>query len=456
MPRAVAAGAPAAVPIAALVVGALALAGAAVASLARPDLLLGYHGAPGMLALTHAFTLGFVGLVYAGTLQQLPAVLLVTDLSWPRLGVAALPLLGVGTVLVVVGFGLGFAALPLAVGGGLASLAWGALLVQLLFTARRRRSNDLAARGLVIAVAYLALTVVLGFVLAGSRTLPAIPRTIGYPVSIHLTAGLFGAFLLGIAASGQKLLSMFALAKGGAVWRLRWLTWLIHGAVLAEVLTRLAGWPLGGARWVLLAGAGALQLWEVGAILRRRLRRRLEAPVQRYVVAHGFLPLAGALLLVGEAQAAALAFALGFVGLAVSGMLVKIVSFLSWTAGFAQQPAGVTKTARPPADTARAGATVATGSAVPAPVRAPRPPLLRDLVRPELEPLIGGGLGGGALAAVAAVLTGSIPVATVSAGALTVGALAQLAQVLHVIWAALRGTRQSARVTRGTREEVPA
>jgi len=174
------------------------------------------------------------------------------------------------------------------------------------------------------------------------------------------------------------------------------------------------------------------------------------------VVAHGFLPLAGALLLFGEAQAAALAFALGFVGLAVSGMLVKIVSFLSWTAGFAQQPAGVTKTARPPADTARAGATVATGSAVPAPVRAPRPPLLRDLVRPELEPLIGGGVGGGALAAVAAVLTGSIPVATVSAGALTVGALAQLAQVLHVIWAALRGTRQSARVTRGTREEVPA
>src|SRR5690606_15718661 len=241
------------------------------------------------------------------------------------------------------------------VGGGLASLAWGALLVQLLFTARRRKSNDLAARGLVIAVAYLALTVVLGFVLAGSRTLPAIPRTIGYPVSIHLTAGLFGAFLLGIAASGQKLLSMFALAKGGAVWRLRWLTWLIHGAVLAEVLTRLAGWPLGGARGVLLAGAGALQLWEVGAILRRRLRRRLEAPVQRYVVAHGFLPLAGALLLFGEAQAAALAFALGFVGLAVSGMLVKIVSFLSWTAGFAQHPAGVTKTARPPADTARAG-----------------------------------------------------------------------------------------------------
>ncbi|MFO7546791.1 MAG: hypothetical protein R6W77_14960 [Trueperaceae bacterium] len=446
MPRAVAAGAPAAVPIAALVVGALALAVAAGALLARPELLVGYHAAPGMLALTHAFTLGFVGLVYAGTLQQLPAVLMVTDLSWPRLGVVALPLLGLGTVLVVVGFALGFMALPLAVGGGLASLAWLALLAQLLFTARRRRSKDVAARGLVIAVAYLALTVVLGFVLAGSRSLPAIPRAIGYPVSTHLTAGLFGAFLLGIAASGQKLLSMFALAKGGAAWRLRWLTWLIHGAVFAEVLSRFAGWPLGLVRWSFLAAAGALQLWEVGAILRRRLRRRLEAPVQRYVLAHAFLPLAGVLLVVGEARAAALAFALGFVGLAVSGMLVKIVSFLSWTAGFAQRSAG----------TAGTGAPAGPGSTAPAPGSTPRAPLLRDLVRPELEPFIGAGLGGGALAAVAAVLTGSLPVATISAAALAVGALAQLAQVLHVIWAALRGLRPAAHPNLGTREELPA
>jgi len=437
MPRPVAAGAPSAVPIAALTAGSVALVAGAVALAIRPGLLVGYPGAPGMLALTHTFTLGFVGLVYAGTLQQLPAVLLVTDLAWPRLGVGALPLLGLGTALVVAGFALGFAALPLALGGGLVSLAWLALLVQLLVTASRRRRKDLAARGLVIAVAYFAATVVLGFALAGGRTVPAIPGTIGYPVSTHLTAGLFGAFLLGIAASGQKLLSMFALAKGGAAWRLRWLTWSVHAAIVAEALTRFAGWPLGGFRWAFLAAAAALQLWEVGAILKRRLRRRLEAPVLRYVVAHAFLPLAGVLLVLGEARAAGLAFALGFVGLAVSGMLVKIVSFLSWTAGFAQRPAG---TSEPTA--ARSPATV-----TPATVRTPtvRPPLLRDLVRPELEPVIGIGLAAGALAAIVAAVTGALPVARMAALALSFGAAAQAGQVVHVVWVALRFARPAPR-----------
>lgn len=432
MPRPVAAGAPSVVPIAALTAGALALVAGAVALAIRPGLLVGYPGAPGMLALTHTFTLGFVGLVYAGTLQQLPAVLLVTDLAWPRLGVAALPLLGLGTALVVAGFALGFAALPLALGGGLVSLAWLALLVQLLVTASRRRRKDLAARGLVIAVAYFAATVVLGFALAGGRTVPAIPGTIGYPVSTHLTAGLFGAFLLGIAASGQKLLSMFALAKGGAAWRLRWLTWSVHAAIVAEVLTRFVGWPLGGLRWAFLAAAAALQLWEVGAILKRRLRRRLEAPVHRYVVAHAFLPLAGVLLVLGEARAAGLAFALGFVGLAVSGMLVKIVSFLSWTAGFAQRPAGT-----PELTAARSAAAVTTPTV--------RPPLLRDLVRPELEPVIGVGLAAGALAAIVAAVTGALPVARMAALALVVGATAQAGQVVHVVWVALRFARPAPR-----------
>src|SRR5690606_33556897 len=102
----------------------------------------------------------------------------------------------------------------------------------------------------------------------------------------------------------------------------------------------LFGWPprADDAAWAVgtlcLSLAGALQLLEVGAILRRRLRRRLEAPVERYVLAHAFLPVAGLLLAAGQREAAAVAALLGFVGLAVSGMLVKVLSFLTWTTAF--------------------------------------------------------------------------------------------------------------------------
>lgn len=406
--------APPGVPIAALTIGAAALTAGALALVARPVLLLGYHGAPAMVALTHVFTLGFVGLVFAGTLQQFPAVLLVARLTWPRLGYVALPLLALGSAAVVAGFAMGFAPVPLALGGAAVAAAWSALLAQLAATARGSRHLDAAGRALIVSVGYMTLTAVLGVALAAARSVPSVPRAIGYPVGTHFTTGLFGAYLLGIAAAGQKLLSMFALSKGGVRWRLRALTWAVHLAVAAEVATRFAGLPLAALAWSAIAAAAALHLWEVAAIVRRRLRRRLEAPIRRYLLAHAFLPVAGALWLAGEAPAAALAFALGFVGLAVSGMLVKIVSFLSWTAGFA-------------ADAASRGAAAA--------------PLLRDLVLPTLEPVITWGLALGALAATLAVATGWAPAARMAAPALGVGAVAQLAQVVHVILAVRRAAR---------------
>ena len=81
------------VPVSALLGGALALAFGAAWLLADPGALAGYLGSPRAGALTHLFTLLHVTLVYAGTLQQLPAVLLVADLAWKRLGYVALPLL---------------------------------------------------------------------------------------------------------------------------------------------------------------------------------------------------------------------------------------------------------------------------------------------------------------------------------------------------------------------------
>ncbi|HNQ98685.1 MAG TPA: hypothetical protein PKN52_01715, partial [Trueperaceae bacterium] len=103
MPRLGADGAPPALPISTLLVGALAVALGGVWLLVSPAAFMGYLGGPRVVALNHLFTLLYVGLVFAGTLQQLPAVMFVTKLVWPRLGWLTLPLLVAGSVLVVVG-----------------------------------------------------------------------------------------------------------------------------------------------------------------------------------------------------------------------------------------------------------------------------------------------------------------------------------------------------------------
>ncbi len=415
LPRAGAKGAPPALPIAALLAGAAALLAGAGWLAFAPRALLGAVNAPSLVGLTHVFTLGFVGLVFAGTLQQLPAVMLVTDLAWPRLGLVALPLLLAGAGSVVAGFAAGFAPLPLALGGAVVSLAWLLLLAQLVATALRRWPKDAAGQALVASVAFLALTVVLGFALAGARSAPGVAAALGYPVRLHLTTGMFGAFLLGIAGAGQKLLGMFALAKGTAQWRLRLLGLLVALALLAEALAAFARLPLGPRPQLLLAAAAALQLLEVRAILRVRLRRRLEPPIRRYVLAHAFLPVAGLLALAGLPAAAAAAFLVGFVGLAVSGMLVKILSFLTWTARFA------------------GGAGVSAGA-----------PLLRDLFRGELEPVTTWALAGGAASLSATLALRQPALAPLAAGLLLLGSASQLAQAVHVVVAALRPVRGAA------------
>lgn len=413
LPRAASGGAHPLLPVSALVGGALALVAGAAWLLAEPQAISGFVGSPGSVALTHLFTLLFVTLIYLGTLQQLPAVLLVTDLEWRASGWVTVPLFVSGAVLLVWGFASGFRPIALAAGGGAVVVALGIAAAQVLATARKSPPKDPASRGLVTAVCYMFLAVTLGLLLAGARSSPLVATAVGYPATLHQTTGIIGAFMLGIVASGHKLLSMFALSKGGPLWRVRAAIALTHGVVALSALAAvapLAGWPptlsriASDAAILLVSFVAAMQFIEVGALLRRRLRRRLEAPVERYVLAHAFLPLAGVMFAVGSQTAAAVALLLGFVGLAVSGMLVKILSFLTWTSAF-----GAARDAAAP------------------------PPLLKDLSRAWLEPVITAGLTLGALAATLAILTGSLLAARLAASALLVGSSAQLLQVLTVV-----------------------
>ncbi len=416
-PRLGADGAPPALPVGLLLLGALALLAGCVALSFNARLLLGHHSTAGLVALVHVFTLGFVGLIFAGTLQQLPAVMFVTRLAWPRLGYLTSLLLVVGTAATVWGFVTGFQPALLATGASAVTLGWLLLFAQLLATAMRRWPRDAASQALIASALFLTMTVTAGLLLAGVRSDPVAFAAAGYPQRLHLSLGLFGAFLLGIIGSGQKLLAMFALSKGTVEWRVRLATILIAAGMTAEVFRAFSAVNPGQLPTVLLAGASLLQLWEVAAIHRRRLRRKLEAPVFRYVLAHVFLPVAGLLLIADQPVAAVAAFLVGFIGLAVSGMLVKITSFLVWTAVFAGSRTGGVS-----------------GGA----------PLLRDLLVDGLEPLTTWSFTAGALALCATLVSSWAPLAHLSANLLLLAAASQALQVSHVVTVTVRAGRRLA------------
>jgi hypothetical protein len=319
-----------------LLTGAAALTLACTVLAFKPGLLLGSHLTPGALATVHLFTLGFATMVLLGAMHQLVPVLLITRLHSLLLGRISWWLLLAGSGAIISGFAAGYRT-NLIIGGGIPVV--GAVLIflaNMLLTAAAAGKRDAIGRALLASAAYLAATVSLGLLLAISRAIPALAGIFGGVLPLHLTAGLFGAFFLAIAAAGHRLLSMFVLAHGVSGARITALTWCVHAAALLLLLAALSRLPLQLPAFAFLAAAVVLFILDLRAILGRKLRKP-ELPIRQYLLAAAFLPAAGVLALAGRLPAAVWALLGGFITLAIAGMLVKIVSFLAWQHRYAGQ-----------------------------------------------------------------------------------------------------------------------
>lgn len=410
MPQLGASGARPALPITALLIGALCFFGAGVALAVWPATLLAPLNAPSIVALVHVITIGFISVTFAGTLQQLPPVMMVTHLRWPRLGSLSLPLLFAGAATLITGFALDFTPVLLIAGGCAVVLAWLLLVAQLVATALTKWPRDAASQSLILGMVFLFITVSLGLLLAHIRVDPYAMVQFGYPRTLHFTVGLFGAFLLGIVGAGQKLLAMFALSKGTQEWRVRLAMAFITIGIIFEAISAFSGTYYGWWPMIFLAAGALFHLLEVRAVLRVRLRKVLEAPVYRFVLAHAFLILSGVLLVLGDGIAATIAFLVGFVGIVISGMAVKIVSFLIWTAVFTGKQGGLSG----------------------------RAPLLRDLVLPWLEPLITWPLVGGTVLLIIGLMTRVTLIVSLGGVGIAIGAGAFVLQLMHVVVTTVR------------------
>jgi hypothetical protein len=89
-------------------------------------------------------------------------------------------------------------------------------------------------------------------------------------------------------------------------------------------------------------------------------------------------------------------------------------------------------------------------------------PLLRDLMRDELEPITTWALTAGTLALITALLTKSVPVAYLTGALLSVGAASQLLQTVNVVSTTVRAGRRlqrqataEAKLPTGTAKEAP-
>lgn len=303
-----------------------------------PD-ALALRWTPQALALTHAFTLGFLAMVMLGAMLQMLPVVAGSPVPAPRFVARASHIaLSLGTAALMAGFLL---AIPKAFAAGVVLLlAAFAIFIAAAAVSLVRAAANATANGMRFAVISLVFTVALGAALALLRAGWWNGSMEGASAA-HVGFGLLGWIFLLVAGVAWQVVPMFQMTPPYPPRLSRWLAGVMFALLALRAFAPLLPHP---AVILLDAGlaAGVLLFAFTTLDLQSRRRRKLPditldywrlgmasliASVLAWMLAQLWPAWAGSNvypLLLG------VLFLFGFAVSVVAGMLYKIVPFLAW------------------------------------------------------------------------------------------------------------------------------
>jgi hypothetical protein len=395
--------------------GCFLLAGAAGLIWIAPSLAGGQFLAPHVAAVTHLFTLGWLTLTIFGAMAQITPMALGAPLRAVRLGHATFWILAPSIALFA--YGVGASSTPIT-GLGVIGVAAGIALNvgNFAVSLARARTRDVSWASLMIGLAFLSSTLVLGLALAHNLHSGFIAAARVRVLAAHLHVAIVGWVLIVLVGVSNRMLPMFLMSRGvDARWSRRSVALL---AVGVPVLAVALGTGMHRVAWLgtaLLEGGLAAFLCQARAFHRAGTRRRLDPGMRFAALGVGFLTVAamlGPLVLVRGLASPRLAtayVAAGLVGgatLYVVGHYYKVASMLAWTLRFA-------------------------GRAGRGPIRTVGALYSEQLAMAQLALM-----GTGVTVLVVGILTGTTSGTAVGAGLFFAGALVQSYQLVRMAWAA--------------------
>lgn len=312
---------------------------AAVLIVLAPDALAS-RWSPPALALTHALTLGFLAMVMLGALMQMLPVVAGSKLPAPRaVARASHVFLVLGTAALMAGF---LTTRP-AVFGLAAGLLAGSFLIFLAAAvlSLARAVSSVTVTGIRLALASLAITLLLGLALALQRAARWDTGLVDAASTAHVAFGLLGWILLLVIGVGYQVVPMFQITPPYPPRMTRWLAGSLFALLLLHAAAPLL--PGVGAHLVDAGLAAGILVFAV-TTLRLQARRRRKLPditLDYWRFAMASLGGCVAIWLTAQLRPGLIAadvyplllgvlFLGGFAVSVVSGMLYKIVPFLSW------------------------------------------------------------------------------------------------------------------------------
>ncbi|MCX7192320.1 MAG: hypothetical protein NTY60_01610 [Proteobacteria bacterium] len=291
---------------------------------------------PAMLAVTHCITLGFIGMVMTGAIQQILPVVIGSPMPASRhvVWLTHLPLI-TGTLSLSFGFLLGKSELL--------NFAWMLLgfgflifIASSLISLYRAPAQNPTKTAIFFSIVALTATVSLGALLARGY---ATGMQLDYPqlAAIHISLGLGGWVLLLIIGVSYQVVPMFQLTPNYP----KWLTTGLSPALFTALILLAASRLFDATMLSVIAKLLFVSLTACFALITLRLqnqRRRRVADATLSFFRLGMISLLLAILC--ELIAAfrpepfktlsVVIFIMGFVLSVIHGMLYKIVPFLVW------------------------------------------------------------------------------------------------------------------------------
>jgi hypothetical protein len=278
-------------------------------------------------------------IIFGAMAQLIPVVLevghVVVDVYY-----IILPLLGIGTLVMVTGFWMMPSLLPY--GGLLVLIAMIIFAFENIATLQKTELKTLTVRTVAWSNAYLLLGILTGFAIA-----LGLAGDIGIDVALmlkaHVYAVLGGYVMLTIMGLSLTLIPMFSLAHGFDETPIHRAFNLLIVGVAVVFLGALTGFE-----WLMYVGylvsfSGVIfYLWQIYIIAMLTVRKELDVWAKSMIFAFGsliFSMMTGLVFLVTNAEemlhTSVWFFLLGFVSSMITGHLYKIVPFLVWFERFA-------------------------------------------------------------------------------------------------------------------------